>query len=87
MYTRAISETLSQMPLNQTLLRADISDNVSDIPVEYQPSGSFSRVVNFEKGRGEWWLSRPNNSSQGTSRGPAGKVGGVTRATPLNSNR
>jgi hypothetical protein len=78
-YTRAISETFSRMPLNQTLLRADIRENVSDIPDGYQGRGIFSGGARFGQGCGEWWLSRANNSLEGTSREQARKVGAVSK--------
>src|SRR5258705_13068418 len=40
-----IAETLSQMPLNQTLLRADICDNVSDIRGPIQRRESYLHVT------------------------------------------
>ena len=44
-YTTTISETLSQKPLNQTLLRADICENVSDIAVVYGGARIFLDVI------------------------------------------
>ena len=88
-YTTAISETLSQMPLNLMLLGADTCDNVSDILGLIQGRGAdclhaVNEDANFEP---SVVLSRRNYLFKGTSRGTSRKVAEVTCATPLNFNR
>ena len=45
---------------------------------------NFGPVASSSEKCDEWWLSRPNNSLEGTSREPSRKVGEVACATPLN---
>ena len=66
-YTTAISETLSQMPLNQTLLRADTCDNVSDI-LGFIRGVDYLDVVSETHLESPVVLSRPNYPLKQTPR-------------------
>src|SRR5438045_1672418 len=87
-YTRAISETLSQMPLNNK----HAFERTSAITFQISPlrtglSALCAAMAYPSLDDDLSILSRPNYSLEGTSRELAGKVGEAVSATPLNSNR
>ena len=87
-YTRAISETLSQMPLNNK--HAFERTPAITFQISRLRAGAWAVLgakASSSIRRDEWWLSRPNNSLEGTSREPSRKVGEAACATPLNFNR
>src|SRR5258708_39482361 len=87
-YTTAISETLSQMPLNQMLLRADTCDNVSDILGLTRGGGvDYLHVVHGTRLEPPVVLSRPNHSLQQTPRETISKFQQCRGAALLNSSR